>query len=175
MTTQNFNKETADFSKNVLKMSFDTISAFSSQAEVATELFLAAVPSIPEEGKKVAGTYFKESQKALVNLKKHLETGLELDLTDKDAPVKSLEALENFCSDVFSKSAEIRNETKTLVENATKHLPREAKSIVNFWNDSINFGFDAFQNYTNKNFEFAKKIATETLVVKPVVNPKAAK
>lgn len=175
MTAPIFNKETVEFSKNVINVSFDAINAVSGQASVTADSFLAAVPSVPEEGKKIVSTYFKESKKALVNLKKHLETGLDLDLSAKDAPVKSLEAIESFCKDAFSQAADIRNETKSLVEKATKDLPKEAKMIVNFWNDSFNFGFDSFQTYVNKNFEFAKKITTDAFTVAPAVQAKAAK
>jgi hypothetical protein len=175
METAKFNAETLAFNKNVINVSFDALNALSDQTVVATDLLLAAVPAVPEEGKKVVGLYFKESQKALVNLKKHLEGNLELDLTAKDAPVKSLEALESFYHDAFSQAAEIKKETKSLVDNATKQLPKEAKSIITFWNDAFTFGFDSFQNYVNANFELVKKVTTEVSAVNPVAKQKAAK
>jgi hypothetical protein len=175
MATSNGIKETTDFNKNVLNVSFEALNTISTQAAATADQILAASPAIPEEGKKVVTTYFKESQAALVNLKKHLETGLELDLTAKDAPVKSLEALESFSNDAFSQAIVIKNETSALIETATKQLPKEAKAIVNFWNDSFNFGFDSFQNYVNNNFALAKKVATDVFAVAPLAQAKAAK
>ncbi|WP_306532822.1 hypothetical protein [Geobacter sp.] len=175
MEAQNFNKEILAFNKNVIKMSFDALSAFSGQAAVATDTLLGTIPSVPEEGKKAVSIYFKQGQKGLASLKKHAESGLELDWTAKDAPVKNLEAMEAFCKDAFSQAVEIRNETKVLVEKATKQLPKEAKSIVDFWNDSVNSGFETFQSCVNKNFELAKKIMADVSVVVPTAEPKAAK
>jgi hypothetical protein len=175
METAKINAETLAFSKNALNVSFDALNAISDQAVVATDLLLAAAPAVPEEGKKVVSLYFKESQKALVNLKKHLEGGLELDLTAKDAPVKSLEALESFYNDAFSQAANIKKEAKSLVDNAAKQLPKEAKSVIAFWNDAFTFGFDSFQNYVNTNFEVAKKVTSEVSVSNQAAKQKAAK
>ncbi|MDD2735278.1 MAG: hypothetical protein PHF56_15175 [Desulfuromonadaceae bacterium] len=175
METTNFCKETAAFNKTALNTSFDALNTLSGQAVVATDLLLAAVPSFPEEGKKVVTTCIKENQKALDNLKKNLVNGLDLDFTAASAPVKSLEALESFYNDAFSQAAVIKNETKALVDAATGKLPKEAKTIVNFWNDSFNFGFDSFQNYVNNNFALAKKVATDIFAVAPAVQAKAAK
>ena len=175
METTNFNKEILAFNKSAIKMSFDALSAFSGQAAVATDSLLGVTPSVPEEGKKAVSIYFKESQKGLATLKKHVESGLELDWTAKDAPVKNLEAMESFCKDVFSQAGEIRKETKALVEKATKQLPREAKPLVDFWTESFNSGFEFFQAYVAKNFELAKKVMAEVPVVAPVTEPKASK
>jgi hypothetical protein len=175
MATSNGIKETVDFNKSALNTGFEALTTISNQASVVADQILAASPAVPEEGKKAVTTYFKESQAALVNLKKHLETGLQLDLTAKDAPVKSLEALENFSNDAFSHAVAIKNETTSLIETATKQLPKEAKAIVAFWNDSFNFGFDSFQNYVNNNFALAKKVATDVFAVAPVAQAKAAK
>lgn len=175
MGTANFTKETTAFNKTALNTSFDALNTISGQAVAATDALLTAVPSFPEEGKKVVGTCFKENQKALDNLKKHIGNGLELDLTTGTAPVKSLEALESFYNDAVSQVTVLRNETKTLVDSATDKLPKEAKLIVAFWNDSFNFGFDSFQNYVNNNFALAKKVATEVFTVAPAAQAKTAK
>lgn len=174
METTNFVKETAAFNKTALNTGFDALNTISGQATAAADVLLAAVPSLPEEGKKAVTTCLKENQKALDNLKKHLGNSLELDLTAATAPVKSLEALESFYNDAFSQAVVLKNETKTLVDAATRQLPKEAKSIVTFWNDSFNFGFDSFQNYVVNNFALAKKVATDVFTV-PAVQAKAAK
>ncbi|MEI6205823.1 MAG: hypothetical protein WCP20_03460 [Desulfuromonadales bacterium] len=176
METTNFSKETVTFSKNAVKTGFDTLSTFSDQAVAMSDFFLTASPSVSEEGKKAIGIYCKESQKSLVNLKKHLESGLDLDWSAKDAPVKNLEVLESFYNAAFSQATGIKKETKTLVDNAAKQLPKEAKSIVDFWFDSFNYGFESFQSVVNKNFELARKIVTtDASVIAPSVQPKAAK
>ena len=175
METTNFSKETAAFNKTALNTSFDALNTISGQAVVATDLLLTAVPSFPEEGKKAVSICLKENQKALDNLKKHLGNGLELDFTAATAPVKGLEALESFYNDAVNQVVVLKNETKTLVEAATANLPKEAKSIVNFWNDSFNFGFDSFQNYVVNNFALAKKVAADVFVAAPAVQAKAAK
>lgn len=175
MQTSNFSKETAAFNKTALTNSFDALKTLSGHAVTATDLILNAVPSFPEEGKKAVCTYFKENEKALGSLKKHLESGLELDLTAANAPVKSLEALESFSTDAFSQAVVFKNETQALVNNATDTLPKEAKSVVNFWNDSFNFGFETFQNYVNANFATAKKVAADVFFVAAPVLAKAAK
>lgn len=175
METPNFNKEILAFNKNAVKMSFDALNAFSSQAAVAAEYLMGIAPYIPEEGKKAVGFSFKENQKGLANLKKYVESGMELDWTTKDAPVKSLDAIESFYKDAFSQAVEIKKEARILAEKATKQLPREAKSIVDFWSDSVNGGFEIFQNYMTKNFELAKKIMADVAVAAPATEQKAAK
>ena len=175
METTNFSKEASAFSKTALNTGFDTLNTISDQAVVATDLILTAAPTFPEEGKKAVSTCFKENQKALDNLKKHLGNGLELDFTAATAPIKSLEALESFYTDAFSQAASIKNEAKTLVDTATKQFPKEAKSIVNFWNDSFNFGFDSFQKYLFNNIALAKKVAIDFSTVVPAAQAKAAK
>jgi hypothetical protein len=175
METTNFVKETAAFNKTALNTSFDALNTISGQAVAATDVILTAVPSFPEEGKKAVATCLKENQKALDNLKKHLGNSLELDYTAATAPLKSLEALESFYNDAFSQVVVLKNETKNLVDAATAKLPKEAKSIVSFWNDSFNFGFDSFQNYVVNNFALAKKVAADVCAAVPAVQAKAAK
>lgn len=174
METPNFSKEILAFNKNAIKMSFDALSTFSGQAASATDSLLSATPSVPEEGKKAVSIYFKEGQKSLASLKTHVESGLELDWTAKDAPVKNLAVLEDFYNDAFSQAVEIKKETKALVEKATKNLPKEAKSIVDFWSESANSGFEFFQTYVTKNFELAKKTLTDVSVITPASVLKSA-
>jgi hypothetical protein len=89
--------------------------------------------------------------------------------------VKSLEMMETFCKDAFSQVEEFKKETKAMVEKATKPLPKEAKSLVDTWNDSVNTGFEFFQSCVNKNFELARKVMTDVSVFTPAAEPKAAK
>ena len=175
MEIPNFNKENLAFNKSAIKMSFDAMSAFTSQAAVASDILLGANPLVPEEGKKAISIFFKEGQKGLDSLKTHVERSLELDWTGKNAPVKSLEAMEIFCKGAFSQVDEIKKETKWLVEKATKPLPKEAKSLVDSWNESVNNGFEFFQSCVNKNFELAKKTMTDVSVLTPMAEPKASK
>lgn len=175
METPNFNKETLAFNKNAIKTSFDALSTLSGQAEVATDALLGAIPSVPEEGKKAVNIYFRESQKSLANLKTHVEKSLEFDWTAKNAPLKSLEAIETFYKDAFSQADDIKKETKALIEKATKQLPKEAKAIVDFWSESVNNGFEFYQTYVSKNFELAKKVMTNVSAVTPAAEPKATK
>lgn len=173
METPNSNKQILAFNKNAIKMSFEALSAFSSQAATATESLLGSNPSVPEEGKKAVSIYLKEGQKGLANLGKLVESELDLDWTTKDAPLKNLDLLENFYKDAFSQAIEIRKETKDLAEKA-KQLPKEAKSVVDFWNDSFNNGFEFLQSYVDKNFDLARKVMTDVSVVTPGFVLKAA-
>ena len=175
METPNFNKENLAFNKNAIKTSFDALSTFAGQAASATDSLLGAIPSVPEEGKKAVSIYFKEGQKGLANLQTHVEKSLELDWTAKNAPLKNLEVIETFYKDAFSQVDEIKKETKALVEKATKNLPKEAKTIVDFWNESFNSGFEFYQSYVNKNFELARKALTNVSVATPAAEPKATK
>jgi hypothetical protein len=174
MAYTNFNKEILAFNKRAIKTSFDALSAFSGQAASATESLLGATPAVPEEGKKAVSMYLKEGQKSLASLEKLVDGGLELDWTGKDAPVKNLDLLESFYKDALSQAIEIRKETKVLVEKATMQLPKEAKSLVDFWNDSFNNGFEFFQSYVDKNFDLARKVMTDVSVVTPGFVLKAA-
>ena len=175
MELPNFNKEILAFNKSAIKMSFDALSAFSDQTAVATDFLLGSIPSVPEEGKTAVSNYFKEGQKGLAGLKKHVESGLEIDWTAKDAPVKNLAAMETFCKDALSQAVEIRKETKALVEKATKQLPKEVKPLVDFWNESVNNSFEFFQNSVSKNFELAKKVVNDVSVFSPAAESKATK
>jgi hypothetical protein len=175
MEIPNFNKENLAFSKSAIKMGFDAMSAFAGQAATASDILLGANPAIPEEGKKAVSIFFKEGQKGLASLKTHMERSLELDWTAKNAPVKNLEGMETFCKDAFSQAEEIKKETKPLVEKIFKPLPKEAKSFVDSWNDSVNNSFEFFQGYVNKNFELARKVMTDVSVFTPAAEPKATK
>lgn len=173
MEIPNFNKEILNFNKNAVRLGFDALSAYSGQAAVMADYVLGIAPPVPEEGKKAVGIYFKESQKGLANLKKYVESSLELNWSAKDALEKNLEAMETFCKDTFSQASEIKKEAKVLVEKATKQLPKEAKSIVDFWADSVNGGFEFFQSNVNKNFELAKKVMADVSASAPTGEQKA--
>ena len=175
METPNFNKEILALNKSAIKMSLDALNAFSDQTAVATDFLLGSIPTLPEEGKKAVTNYIKEGQKGFAGLKKQVESSLELDWTAKDAPVKNLAAMETFCKDALSQAAEIRKETTALVEKATKQLPKEVKPLVDFWNESVNNSFEFFQSYVSKNFELAKKVATDASVFSPAKESKASK
>ncbi len=157
MDATKFNNDFMDFYKNSIKMSFDALNAFTDQSEALTENLLGTIPSFPEEGKKVASLYFKESKKGLAILRKCVESNLDLDWTSQDAPVKSLEAIEAFSKDVFKEAAAIQKEMKPLVEKATEQLPKEAKELVDFSNKVVNSGSENLQNNVTKSFESAKK------------------
>ncbi len=161
METPKFNKEILDFNKTAIKTSLDALSAFSDQAAVATDFLLGSIPSIPEEGKKAVTSYFNEGKKGLASLKKHVESSLELDWSDKDTPAKNLEAMESFYKDAINQAVEMKKETTALVEKATEQLPKEVKPLVDFWNDSVNNSFEFFQTYVAKNFEVAKKVVSD--------------
>jgi hypothetical protein len=175
METPNFSKENLAFSKTAIKMGFDALGAIANQAAVASDIFLGATPIVPEEGKKAVGIFFKEGQKGLANLKTQVERSLEFDWTAKNAPVKNLEVMEAICKDAFSQADEFKKETKPLVEKMIKPLPKEAKSFVDSWNESVNTGFEFFQSCVNKNFELARKAMTDVSVFNPLAEPKAAK
>ena len=175
METPNFNKENMAFNKSAIKMGFDALSTINGQAAVASDFFLAATPAVPEEGKKVVSVLFKESQKVLDSLKTNMEKSLELDWTAKNAPVKNLEMMETFCKDAFGHVDEIKKETKTLFEKATKSLPKEAKTLVETWNESVNNSFEFFQSYVFKNFEFTKKAMADASFFTPAPEPRTAK
>jgi hypothetical protein len=175
MSTTNLNTEAVAFNKNAISMGFDALSAISTQVAVATDTFLEATPAVPGEWKKVVSTCVKESQKGLVSLKKNVETGLEIDWTAKDASAKAIDAIENFYKDAVSQVVAIKKETTVLAEVNNKNLPKEAQSIVAFWNDSFNQGFESFQNFVDQNFALARKVTADVLVAAQVVAPKAAK
>ena len=175
MENPNLGKENLAFNKNAIKMGFDALSAVTGQAAVASDILLSAAPAVPEEGKKVVGIFFKEGQKVLDSMKTNMEKCLEVDWTAKDAPAKNLEVMETFCKDTFSHVSEIKKETKTLLDKATKSLPKEAKVIVETWNESVNNGYEFFQNFLFQNFEFAKKTMTDASFFTPMTEQKAAK
>jgi len=174
METPNFTKEILAFNKSAIKTSLDALSTFSDQAAIATDFLLGALPAVPAEGKQAVTSCFKEGKKGLASLKKHVEASLDLDWTAKEAPVKNLEVLETFCKDALSQAVELKKETKTLVDKATEHLPKETKPLVDFWNESVTNSFDFFQSYLTKNFELAKKVMTD-VAAPPAAPTKAAK
>ena len=175
METTNFSKEILAFNKNVVKMSFDALNAFSDQASATTDFLLGANHLIQEDGKKAISTFFKESKKGLDNLKKNVENGLEVDWAAKDAPAKNLEAMEAICKEAISQAAEIKKETTALVEKATKNLPNEAKTFIDYCNESVNNGFEFFQGYVSKNYELAKKVTADVTVATAAAEAKVKK
>ncbi len=161
MQTINYYGHVLDFYKNAVNTSFDALITFTAQSATSTEKILETVPSFPEEGKKIASIYFGESQRSLAILRKHVESTLELDWTDKDAPLKSLETMEAFGKDVFKESAEIQKEMQPLVDKATEQLPKEAKEIIELSNKVVNSGSENLQESVTKSFKTAKKTLTD--------------
>ena len=174
MDNPNFNKEFLGLGKNAVKMGFNALGAFSGQAAVVADNLWGSAPNVPEEGKKAVSMYFKESQKVLANLKKYVDSGLELNWTAKDAPMKNLEAMETFYNDTFGQAIEIKKEANALIEKGTRQLTKEGKSIVDFWTESVNGGFELFQSCVDKDFELAKKALSGVFVGTPA-EPKADK
>lgn len=166
MVTQDFAKQIIDFNKDAAKIGFHTISTFSGQAALMTDSLIGIIPNFPEEGKKAANQLFKEQQKALNTLRDYVEGQLDLDWTGQDAPVKSIDALEQFCKQVFTQTDDIKKESKELVNKVTDQLPKEAKPLVDLWNDAINSGFTLFQDSLNKSFDLSKQLLAEESVVK---------
>jgi hypothetical protein len=44
-----------------------------------------------------------------------------------------------------------------LLKKTTEQFPKEAKPVVDFWNEALNSNFQIFQSFMTKNFDFAKK------------------
>ena len=175
MEAQDFAKQMVDFNKNAVKVSFDTVSAFSGQAAKLADSLYGIVPDAPKEGKKAVDAFFKEHQKGLNSLQKYVESNLDLDWSTVEASTKSLEALEQYSKEAFNQAGDIKKETKSLIEKATEQLPQEAKPLVNLWNDAINNGFELFQDNVNKSFELSKKIFADVTAEKAGAKAKAAK
>jgi len=169
MDPTNIAKELIDFNKNAIKMNLDAISALSGQAAKGADQLLGVAPNVPEESKKAVGLLFQENQKALTSLKKYLESGMAIDWSAKEATAKNLENLELLYNQAFSQAGNMRNETKALFEKAGSQLPKEAKSLVEFWSTAVNNGYDICQTYMNKNFELGKKILAEVAALTPKV------
>jgi hypothetical protein len=174
MSKQNGTQELVDYNKNAVKAGFEVLSSVSTQAATAADQILGATPNVPEEGKKVVDLLFKENQKGLENQKKYVETGLEIDWTSQNAPVKSLEALENLSKSAFSQTGAIQKETRELLKKTTDLLPKEAQPVVDFWNEAFNSNFQIFQNFVTKNFELAKKVVADLAAAAPKLEAKAA-
>ena len=173
MKTQDFAKQIVDFNKNAAKMGFDTISAFSGQAAKLTNSLIGMVPNVPEEGKKATAQLFDEQQKSLNNLQGFVEGQLDLDWTSQDTPAKSFAALEQFSKQAFAQVDDIKKESQGLAAKATEQLPKEAKPLVDFWNDAINNGFTQFQDTLNKSIEISKELLATASVVTTDAKAKA--
>jgi len=157
MQNEKIMQDIVDFNKNTVKMSFEALGTFYDQTAKAADQLLGANPNVPEEGKKAFNLFIKENQKVQANVKKFVETSIEIDWTAKDAPVKGLEAMENLYNSAFSQSSAIQKETKDLLKKTTEQFPKEAKPVVDFWNEALNSNFQIFQGFMTKNFDFAKK------------------
>jgi len=174
MQKQNGTQEILDYNKNAVKMGFEVLSTVSTQAAKTADQILGATPNVPEEGKKVVDLLFKENQKGLANQKKCVETGLEIDWTSQNAPVKGLEALESLCNSAFSQADAIQKETKELFKKATDLLPKEVQPVVDFWNEARTSNSQIFQNFVSKNFELVKKVMADLAAAAPKAEAKAA-
>ena len=174
MEAQDFAKQMVDFNKNAVKVSFDTVSAFSGQAAKLADSLYGIAPDAPKDGQKAVDAFFKEHQKGLNSLQKYVESNLDLDWTTVEASTKSLETLEQYSKEAFSQAGDIKKETKSLIEKATEQLPQEAKPLVKLWSDAINNGFELFQENVNKSFELSKKIFADVTAEKSGAKAKAA-
>ncbi len=158
MKNQNVAQEILDFNKNAVKEGFEALSTSSNQAAKTASQILGATPNVPEEAKKAVDLFFKENQKGLSSQRKFVESGLEIDWTSPNAPVKGLEAIENLYNSAFTQVGALQKETKELLKKATEQLPKEAKPVVEFWNETLNSNYNIFQSFVTKNFELAKKV-----------------
>jgi hypothetical protein len=174
MTKQNGAQEIVDYNKNVVQTGFEVLNSVSTQAATTADKILETTPNVPEEGKKVVDLLFKENQKGLDNQKKCVETCLNIDWTSQNAPVKGLEALESLCNSAFSQADAIQKESRELFKKATELLPKEARPMIDFWNETRNSNFQFFQNLVSKNFELAKKVMADLAVVAPKLEAKVA-
>jgi hypothetical protein len=174
MQKQNGTQEILDYNKNAVKMGFEVLSSVSSQAAKTAEQVLAATPNVPEEGKKVVAHFFKENQKGLTTQRKFVETGLEIDWTSPNAPVRSLEAIESLYTSACCQVDAMQKETKELLKTTTGLLPKEAKPVVDFWNEALNSNYQLFQGLVTKNFELTKKILVGLAAETPKAEAKAA-
>ena len=175
MQNEKIAQDILDFNKNAVKTSFEALNSFSDQTAKAADQLMGAVPNVPEEGKKAVGTFFKENQKGLTNLKKSVEAGLEIDLTSKDAPVKGIEVMESFYNSAFGQASAIQKEAVELFAKTSEQLPKEVKPVVEFWNQALNSNVQIFQGLVTKNFEFAKKVLADVAVAAPKAAKAAAK
>jgi hypothetical protein len=167
MSNEKITQDILDFNKNAIKMSFDALSSFTEQSAKAADQILGTVTNLPEEGKKAVDLFFKENQKGLASLKSSVDAGLDINWTEQEAPLKSLEAMEDFYSNAFTQAGSIQKETKALFKKTTDQLPKEAKPVVDFWTDAFNSNFQNFQSIVTKNFELAKKVLKDVAVDAP--------
>lgn len=174
MQNQNFAQGIMDFNKSAVKMSCDVLSTFSDQAAKTADQILEMTPNVPEEGKKVVDLFFKENQKGLTTLRKCVETSLDVDWSSQEAPIKGLEAMESFYNSAFSQASAIQKETKELSKKTSEQLPKEAKPMVDCWNEALNSNFQIFQNFVTKNFELSKKVMADVAPEAPKTAAKAA-
>ena len=174
MKKQGMAQDIMEFNKNAVKMSFEVLGAFSEQTARTADQIVGTVPNVPEEGKKVVDFFLKENQKGMANLKKHVETGMEIDWTGQNAPVKGLETMESFYSGAFAQAASMQKETREMFKKASEQLPKEVMPLVDFWNEALTSNVQVFQNFVTKNFELAKKVMADATAEAPKAEAKAA-
>lgn len=174
MKKQGMAQDIMDFNKNTVKMSFEVLGAFSEQAARTADQILGITPNVPDEGKRAVDSFFKENQKGLTNLKKCVETGMDIDWTSQNAPVKGLQVMEGFYSSACSQADAMQKETREIFKKASEQLPKEAKPLVEFWNEALSSNVQFFQNFVIKNFELAKKVMTDVAAEAPKAETKTA-
>jgi len=174
MKKQDVAQEILNFNKTAVKEGFEALSTMSNQAAKAANQILGATPNVPEEGKKAVDLFFKENQKCLSTQRKFVETGLEIDWSNPNAPAKGLEAIESLCDSAFSQVGAMQKETKELLKKATEMLPKEAKPVVDFWTETLNSNYQIFQSLVTKNFELAKKVMGDLAAEAPKTDSKAS-
>jgi ABC-type transporter Mla subunit MlaD len=167
MQNEKIIQDILDFNKNAVKMSFDALNSFSDQTAKAADQLMGAIPNVPEEGKKAVGSFFKENQKTLNNLKKSVDAGLTIDWTAQDASAKGIDAMEAFYKSAFAQASEVQEQASSMFKKTTEQLPKEVVPVVEFWNQALNNNFETFQGIVTKNFEFAKKVAADVAAVAP--------
>lgn len=174
MKKQDVVQEILSFNKNAVKEGFEALSTMTNQAAKAASQILGATPNVPEEGKKAVDLFFKENQKGLSTQRKFVESSLEIDWSNPNAPVKGLEAIENLYDSAFSQVGALQKETKELLKKATEQLPKEAKPVVDFWTETLNSNYQIFQSLVTKNFELAKKVVGDLAAEAPKAESKTA-
>jgi hypothetical protein len=174
MPKQNVAQEILDFNKNAVKDGFEALNTSSNQAAKAANQILGSTPNVPEEVKKVVDLFFKENQKGLSSQRKFVESGLEIDWTSPNAPVKGLEAIEDLYNSACSQVGDMQKETNELLKKATEQLPKEAKPVVDFWNATLNSNYQIFQSFVSKNFELARKVIGDLAADAPKAGAKAS-
>lgn len=162
MEPKDFAKQIVEFNQNAAKIGFETIIDFSGQAAKMADSLINVVPNVPDEVKIANTQFFVEQKKALSNLQGYVEGQLNIDWTSQDAPLKSLEVLEQYSKQAYAQADSIKKNSKPLADKATEQLPEEVKPLVNIWNDAINSTVSLFQDSLNKSFELSKELLAKS-------------